>query len=202
MSQGPLTKVKAAKAAEICQHFDLKEEARPLLCDSLTPREFLDALLANRQYQAAIPFVAHALPQREAVWWGCLCLRHVSKVPLPPAEEAACKAAVQWVLEPTEENRRAAKAPGQAAGMGTPAGTLALAACWTGGSLSPPNLPTVPPSPFMTAKGVAGAVLLAGTKADPPTIPDTQRLFVELGIDVAAGRATWPEIPKRPRGQG
>ena len=44
--------------------------------------------------------------------------------------------------------------------------------------------------------------LLAGTKADPPTIPDTQRLFVELGIDVAAGRATWPEIPKRPRGQG
>src|ERR1700693_4596004 len=105
MTDGPLTKVNAAKAAEVCEHFDLKEEARPFLQPGATPRAFLDALLANRQYQAAISFVAHALPQREAVWWGCLCLRHVRPAPLPAAEEAACRAAVQWVLEPTEKNR-------------------------------------------------------------------------------------------------
>jgi hypothetical protein len=197
MNPEPLKQVNATKATEVCRQFELKEEARPLLGDGLTPREFLDALLADRQYQAAIPFVAHALPQREAVWWGCLCLRHVSGPGLPPAEEAACKAAVQWVLEPTEERRRQARAPGDAVGVGKPAGALALAASWTGGSLSPPNLPAVPPSPFMTAKAVAGAVLLAAAKADPPRITDTQRLFVELGIDVAAGRARWPETRTR-----
>jgi hypothetical protein len=201
MSREPLTKVKAARAAEICQHFELKEEARPLLAPDATPREFLDALLAGRQFQAAIAFVAHALPQREAVWWGCLCLRHACPAPLPPKEEEACKAAVQWVLEPTEENRRRARGPGEAAGVGTPAGALALAASWTGGSLSPPNLPPVPPSPYMTAKGVVGAVLLAATKGDPAKIVDTQRLFVELGIDLASGRVQWPEIKKRTPGK-
>jgi hypothetical protein len=201
MNRGPLTKVKAAKAAEICRQFELKEEARPLLQDRLTPREFLDALLAERQYQAAIPFVAHALPAREAIWWGCLCLRHVTKAPLPPPEEAACRAAVQWVLEPTEENRREALAPGQAAGVGTPAGALALAASWTGGSLSPPNLPPVPPSPSMPAKGVAGAVLLAAAKAEPTRIADTQRLFVELGMELAEGRVVCPEARKKTPGR-
>ena len=117
--------------------------------------------------------------------------------PLPAAEEAACKAAVQWVLEPTEKNRDGAKMPGEAAGVGTAAGALALAASWTGGSLAPANLPAVPPSPFMTAKGVAGAVLLAAIKADPPRITDTQRLFVELGIEVAQGRVLWPEIKNK-----
>jgi hypothetical protein len=202
MTDGPLTKVQATKAAEVCQHLDLKEEARPLLQPNLTPRDFLDALLAKRQYQAAIPFVAHALPQREAVWWGCLCLRHVSKAALPPAEDAAFKAAVQWVLQPTEENRGGAKGAGEVAGVGVPAGALALAASWTGGSLAPANLPAVPPSPFMTAKGVAGAVLLAATKADPTKIADTQRLFVELGIDVAQGHVLWPEIKNKTPSKG
>jgi hypothetical protein len=201
MGEGPLTKVQAARAADICQHFDLKEEARPLLQDAPPPRAFLDALLANRQYQSAIAFVAHAVPQREAIWWGCLCLRHVSRAPLPPVEEVAYKAAVQWVLEPTEKNRSAAQAPGEAAGVGTPAGALALAACWTGGSLAPPNLPAVPPSPFMTAKGVAGAVLLAATRGEPARIADTQRLFVELGIDVAQGRVLWPEVKNQTSSQ-
>jgi hypothetical protein len=197
MGQTTLTKVKATKAAEVCQHFDLKEEARPLLRHGLSPREFVDALLANRQYQAAIHFMAHALPAREAVWWGCLCLEHVRRDKWVDDEKAAAKAAVQWVLDPSEENRQAAKAPGDAAGPGTPAGSLALAASWTGGSLAAANLPPVPPGPFLPAKGVAGAVALAAVKGDPLKIADTQRLFVELGITVAEGRVVWPELKKK-----
>jgi hypothetical protein len=196
MSQGALTKVKAARAAELCRHFDLKEEARPLLHDELSPGEFIDLLLANKQYAAAIGFVAHALPPREAVWWGCLCLWHAAGPNLPPVDETACKAAVQWVLEPTEDYRKAAQVPGEKAGFGTPAGGLAMAATWTGGSLAPPGAPAVPPGPFMPAKAVAGAVLLAALKVDPVKILDTQRLFVELGVGVAEGRFTWPEIKR------
>lgn len=201
MSQVPLPKVKAGKAAEIYQHFNLKEETRPLLRDGSTPREFIEVLLAQRLFAAGIEFLAHALPPREAIWWGCLCLRHAGGPQLPPPEQAAAKAAAQWVLDPKEENRAAAQAPAEAAGIGTPAGALAHAARWTGGSLSPPDLPAVPPGPFMPAKAVAGSILLAAAKADPVKIADNQRLFLELGVGVAEGRFTWPEGEEKPSGR-
>src|SRR5262249_2510386 len=159
----------------------------PLLRDGLSPRAFIELLLARKKYAAAISFVAHALPPREAVWWGCLCLRHTGGPRLAPPEEAACKAAAKWVLEPTEDNRNAAQAPAEKAGMGTAAGGLAMAATWTGGSLAPPNAPAVPPGPFLPAQAVAGAVLLAAAKTEPVKIADTQRLFIELGVGVAEG---------------
>jgi hypothetical protein len=204
MPQAPLTRVKATSAAEVCQHFALKEEARPLLQGHQTPRDFLEVLLANKRYTAAIDFLAHALPPREAIWWGCLCLQQVSRSHLSPVEVAAFKTTVQWVLDPTEEHRCAAQAPGTTAGLGSPAGGLAMATTWTGGSLAPPNsdprVPPVPPGPFLPAKVVAGAVLLAAVKGEPARIADTQRLFVELGIGVAEGRFTWPEVEQKPRG--
>jgi hypothetical protein len=209
MLQAPLTKVKAAKAAEVCRNFTLKEETRPLLTEDQTPRGFLEALLANKRYAAAIDFVAHALPPREAIWWGCLCLQHAKGSSLAPLETAAFKAAVAWVLEPIEENRRAARAPGEAAGAGNPAGGLAMAAAWTGGSLAPPSAPNpnpkvpapppVPPGPFLPAKAVAGSILLASVKSEPAKIADTQRLFVEMGIGVAEGRFVWPEVKPKPQ---
>jgi len=197
MSQGQLTKVKAVKAAEVCRHFELKEETRSVLRDGLSPREFVDALLANKHYPAAIQFLAHALPHREAILWGCLCLEHATGDGWPDVEKAACKAAVQWVLDPSEENRQATKAPADAAGVSAPAGALAMAVSWTGGSMTADNLPPVPPGPSLPAKGVAGAVALAAVKADATKIADTQRRFVELGIAVAEGKVVWPELKKK-----
>jgi hypothetical protein len=206
MVQGPLAKVKAATAAEVCKNFDLKVEARPFLRDRQSPREFLEALVANKRYAPAIDFLAHALPPREAIWWGCLCMQRVGVSKLSPVEAAACKAAATWVLDPTEENRQAAKAPAESATLSAPAGALAMAATWTGGSLAPPSTssnpkvpppPPVPPGPFVPAKVVAGAILLASVKGDPARIADTQRSFVELGFGVAEGRFVWPDVPKR-----
>ena len=206
MAAAALQKVTARSAAEVCRNFDLKEEARPLLRDGQTPREFLDALVANRKFAPAIDFLAHALPPREAIWWGCLCVQQAAGSRLSPPEASACKAAAAWVLDPTEENRQAAKAPADAATLRTPAGGLAMATAWTGGSLAPPMAnanpkvpppPPVPPGPYVPAKVVAGAILLAAVKGDPTRIADTQRTFVELGIGVAEGRFVWPEVPRR-----
>jgi hypothetical protein len=147
-----MNKFTSTKANEICRHFDFQEEARPLLREIMTPREFLDALVHNRQYQIAVQFLAHALPAREAVWWAGLCMEHVFREKWKPEDKAACKAAVQWVLDPSEENRQATKAPAEAAGLGSPAGSLAMAASWTGGSLSPADLPPVPPDPHLPPK--------------------------------------------------
>jgi hypothetical protein len=144
MNNQPTVMSQPVTAAHICAHFNLEEETEPLLRDGMGPREFVEALLANKQYAAGIDFMAHALPSREAVWWGCLCLQHACGSSLSTKDKAAAKAALQWVLQPNEENRAAAKAPAEAAGPASPAGALARAAHWTGGSLGPPNGPPVP----------------------------------------------------------
>ncbi len=188
MTDKPLVKVTPATAAEICDRFDLMKEARVLLGDQMAPREFVEALVAGKQYITGIDFMAHALPPREAIWWGCLCLQQVSGNNMSPVDKAACRAAVQWVLAPSEENRAAAAAPAQTAGPISAAGSLAAAAAQTGGNIAPPGAPPMAPGPFAPAKAVAGAVKLASTKAAPTKIVETHRLFVELGIGVAEGR--------------
>jgi len=190
MCNQPLVKIQAVTAAEVCACFDLGEKVRPLLRDGLGPREFLEALVGNKQYAAGIDFLAHALPAREAIWWGCLCAQHACGNNLSPTDKAACLAAARWVMQPNEQNRAAAKAPGEAAKAPSPAGALAMAVSLTGGSLGPPNLPPVPPPPFAWAVYVATAVKFAAIRVEPAKIAETQRLFVELGIGLAEGRYT------------
>jgi hypothetical protein len=185
MKGSPPNEISAAPAAEICARFELDDAARPLLHDGMGSREFIEALLANNLCVAGIDFLARALPARKAVWWGCLCLQHACGSDLGPADKAAATAAVLWVLQPTEENRAAAKVPAEKAGHASPAGALAKAANWTGGSLGPPDMPPVPPGPFMPAMAVATGVKFAAVKVEPAKIAGTQRLFVELGIGLA-----------------
>jgi hypothetical protein len=191
----PFAKIKVPTAAEICARFEFRQEVQPLLRDGMAPREFVDALAANRQYLAGIDFIAHGLPAREAIWWGCLCLQHAIGNNLSALDKAACRAAVKWVLEPTEEERLAAKEPAEKAGQGSPAGALAAASYQTEDPLSQDDLDHEPS--FAPAKSVTGAIKIASTKADASRIVDTHRLFLELGIGVAEGRFRWPDIDKK-----
>jgi hypothetical protein len=177
-------KIEAPTAAEVCARFVLEKQALQLLRNGMAPGKFVEALVANKHYAVAIDFMAHALPTREAVWWGCLCLQHASAGNLSPEDKIACKAAVQWVMQPTEENRAAARAPAEATGPASPSGSLAAAANQTGGTVALPVAPVL----FASANSVAMAVKLASVKVDPAKIADTQRLFVELGVGVAEGR--------------
>jgi hypothetical protein len=187
MGSKPLVRATAATAAEVCARFNIKKEALALLREGMGPREFVDALVASKQYVTGIDFMAHAMPARDAIWWGCLCLQHACGDSLLPADKAAARAAVQWIMQPSEENRAAALAPAQAAGSASPAGGLAMAVYQTGGNIAPPKAPPAPPPPFASAKAVAGAIKLACTKADPAKLIETQRLFLDLGVRMAEG---------------
>jgi hypothetical protein len=187
-SSPPLAKVEAATAAEVCARFHLDKDAQQLLRPEMSPRAFLDILLEKKQFIAGIDFIAHALPARESIWWGCLCVQHTCGEKLEPWERIACKMAVEWVRQPNEANRAAAQRPAEVLGPTSPAGALAAAANQTGGSLLPPNMPPVPPGPFAPAKSVALAVKVASTKGDALRMQATQRSLVELGIGVAEGR--------------
>lgn len=194
MPNAPLVKIKAATAAEVCTTFTLDAEALPLLKNGMPPRDFLEALLAQKQYVAAIDFLAHALAPRDSIWWGCLCLQHALGSTLSDADKAACKAAVRWILAPTEENRATAGAPAEVAGPATPSGGLASAAFRTGGSIAPPKYPPIPPKPFAPAKAVSLSVKLSSTKAEPARISETKKLYVEMGMALAEGRFSHTDI--------
>ena len=159
-----------------------------MLRDEQTPLEFLDALIAHERFADAIHFLAHAIPKREAVWWGCLCVKLAGGENLSPKELAALTAAVRWALRPEEEYRAAAKEPAKAAGLEVPAGNLAPAVSFSGGSLTPPGLPEVPPNPAMTAQCVAGAIKLAAATAPPDQAKRIFHRFLALGIGIASGK--------------
>jgi hypothetical protein len=188
VSNVPLVKIEARTAAEICAHFLVSKEARALLRDGMGPAEFIKALLTNKQYVVAIDFLAHALPQREAVWWGCLCFQHACGSAMSAPDKGAATAAVHWVLKPGDSTRGAAKVQAEAAGPASVAGALAMAAYQTGPGFVSPGGPPIAAPPFATATSVANAIKLACTKSEPARIIQTQKSFVELGIGVAAGR--------------
>ena len=188
MSNAPLVKIEAGTAAEICARFLSSTEARALLSDGMGPGPFIEALMANKQYIAGIDFLAHALPPREAVWWGCLCFQHACGHAMSAPDKGAATAAVQWVLQASDNTRSAAKLQGESAGPASVAGALAMAAYQTGPGFASSGGPPISPPPFGTAKSVANAVKLACTKSDPARIIETQKSFLELGIGVASGR--------------
>ena len=161
-------KIQASTAAEVCAHVHLMSDARKLLGDGMGPREFLNVLIENKRYLDGIDFLAQALPPREGIWWGCLCMQHALGDALSPPDRAAAVAAVRWVMEPSPENRTAAKAPAGACDPMSPAGALAGAAAGAG------------------AKSVARAVKIASLKSE--NAAQAQRSYLELGVEIAEGK--------------
>jgi len=188
VNDSPLVNFTAATASEICARLYLDKAALGLLRPGVSPRGFVDALVENKQYLAAIDFIAHALPSREAIWWGCLSLQRTCGDKLEPWERRAFRIAVQWVLQPDENTRAAAKEPADVLGPASAAGSLAAAASQTGGSVGPPEGPPIPPSPFAPARAVAIAIKVASAKCPPPEIQGTQRALIDLGMAIAEGR--------------
>ncbi len=140
-----------------------------------------------------------ALPKREAVWWACLVAAEATPPEPSSKAAAALEAAQAWVIDPTDEKRRAAFPAAQAAGMGTPVGCAAAAAYFSGGSLAPPDLPVVAPPEDVTGKMVANALILAAVIKQPEKAAEKQAAFLRIGREVAEGQRPWPRsAPERP----
>lgn len=186
-----LTKIAFQKAGEVCGRFELSDAARPLLRGDHTPAQFLDALIAKNCLHDAAGLLAHALPKQEAVWWACQCVRSTAGQNPPPKALEALAATEKWAAEPTDANRRAAMAAGEAADLATPAGCAAMAAFLSGGSMGPTNVAEIPPAENLCGKAVTGAVVLATVVTSPEKGPERLRAFVDHGLQIASGGKTW-----------
>jgi hypothetical protein len=176
---------------QICSAAELDEPAMKLAETNPEPRAFIDQLVADEQFPDAVKFLAHSLPRREAVWWAWVVARKFAGPTPKPPIKASIDATERWIVQPTDENRRAAMAAAQTAEFGTPAGCAGLAAFLSSGSMVPANLPEVPPGEYMTAKAVTGGVCIAAVAKEPEKAPDHFKEYITLGLEVAERTKLW-----------
>jgi hypothetical protein len=187
---GPSAQINS-KTGAISTVAELGEEAMALLRPDLHPLDFVALLMEQALFGDAVRFIAHALPKREAVWWGWVCARRAAGENPQPKIKAALDATERWIAQPNDDNRRLAMAAAQKAELGTAAGCAGLAAFFSGGSLAPPDAPPVPPGEFLTAKAVSGAVIFAAVSKEPEKAPERFRSFVAQGVEVTNRVKLW-----------
>ncbi len=129
-------------------------EARP---GDESPLDFLRRLIARPHRFDAITYAAFLLPRREAVWWGCQCVRALAG----SRPDDALAAAEAWVRDPDERTRRAALAIWEGGDRRSPTAWLAMAAGQSGGNVAPEGAPPQLPPPYMTAVAVKAGIILA-----------------------------------------
>jgi hypothetical protein len=147
------------------------------------PLDFARKLLARARRFDAIIYTACLLPRREAVWWGCQCVRalHGNKA------DDALLAAEAWVRAPEEEQRRAALQIAASMDTGVATTWLARAAGYSGGSVAAEDSAPVRPSPDATAINLKAAVILAIVEHPMTAALAWTKACVDAGIRFAEG---------------
>lgn len=187
MSAPALSKLSARPLDEVAPRLDLPAEAGALLSGQADVPAAIAALAGAGFLVEASRMVAHALPRRESVWWACMCATHTAPPGLGEADARARDLAEEWVRRQTDEVRRAAMAEAERAGFGSPEAWAAVAAFWSGDSMSPLGQPLVPPAPHLAGTAVAGSVALAAVRGDPSRQKARLMRFLEGARDIAAG---------------
>ena len=121
MADDRLIKISGRTPEAVCERFDISDEAKALLQPGMTAERFLAELTEAGHFSDAAFFLAHALPKREAVWWGCLSVRSAGEDALGPDSTRVLNAAALWVRDPSDANRRAAMQAAQETGLDQPA---------------------------------------------------------------------------------
>jgi hypothetical protein len=153
-----------------------------------SPLDVIGELAASDGPERAVTLCAYVLPRREAVWWGCQCLRKV--FPSVGAEEKMMlEAAEAWVREPEEERRRKALTRGNQGDGRSPAAWVALAAGWSGGNVSSAEAGAVPAPPDLTARAIRVAVLSSLARVGARERAATLTACVEMGLNLLRGPA-------------
>jgi hypothetical protein len=183
-------------AVEIAEQLELAGEPAAIAKTVATGSELVAALAAAEMFAKAVRVQAHLLPKRLAVWWGVCAVRDLALADFPETEIAAVDAAAQWAIDPAESRRRDAEAAAGATKYSGPGSWLAMAAFWSGGSLSAPHLPEVPPDDKLTGQGVTNSLMIAATYQAPLEAKNRYRAMLATAKKIASGEIPLPEAEK------
>jgi hypothetical protein len=183
---------------ELADEIGLGEDAMTLL-KGLAPGTSADAAVAAldsvQLHRDAVLLQARILENRRSVWWAVVCARRALGDKVRLDDSAALKAAEQWVIDPSEANRRAAEIAARERKFEGPAAFAAMAVFWSGDNLAPEGLPKVDVPVGLAARGVAAALLMAAPIPDPLRIPAALSEYLATGRSIARGESPWPPQP-------
>lgn len=184
-----MARLRFATAVEVFEAFPRVSEDIKAKPSPEAPPTFMRTLAAGETPEDAVTFCAYALGRREAVWWGCQSVRSIEGIG-EGEEDSFLRAAEDWVKSPEEEQRRFALQ----LGIGnddkrTPGTWLALAAGWSGGSMSPVENAAVAPPPYLTALGVRSAILIALARVNVKERARRLAACVDSGLRMMQGDA-------------
>ena len=182
------SRIRFADASDVFAAFPRLETLAARPAGPTEPLAHARDLIASPRPVGALVFLAHVLPRREAVWWGCQCVEAILG---DAARDEGFGLATQWVRDPSEELRRQALAFWEANSKYTPTPFptpyLVRAVAFSGGSLlAPDQLPT-PSAPDDCALSVNAAIVMATTSVSPVLILPWMRACAEAGVAFAAG---------------
>ena len=137
-------------------------------------------------------YLAYALPEREAVWWGCMCVLHVTADAMPAEQRHALAVSEAWVRRPDAGKQREALSAAKAAGDGSAASFVARGVF---------RARLDRPENTRTGRVIDNAVRHAALSAHPAETAARLRRFVASGHEIAAGGAGRLPIDIRPAGR-
>ncbi|MBO1326506.1 hypothetical protein K2X14_15180 [Acetobacter sp. TBRC 12305] len=183
------SKLAGANLPDVLELSGMADEIAASAIRADTLEQVLSALVASGRAAEAARLLAYALPRREAVWWACMCARHSAPATLPEATLAARSLTENWVRQPDEDTGRQAMEAARKAGLQSPESWAALAAFWSGASITPPRTPPVPPAAHLAGTAVASAVALAAVRGNAEKRDTRLTFFLRSAQDIATGGA-------------
>jgi hypothetical protein len=182
-------RIRFTTAAQVAEAFPGAASELGELPEGTSPLDHLAQLATRENSTAAIVFAALALPKRESDWWGCVALRGIANQTggLDERTREGLRLAEAWVRNPEEDERRAAGLYAESQYFEGAGAWIALAAFTTSGSLASAGLQAVPPSPEISGKCVATAVMQAARHPDARQRAANLRAAVESARDFASG---------------
>jgi hypothetical protein len=177
------TRVKWTEASQVADLLawpdDLGEHAR------MAPEAYFAKLRGDGRLNDAVFFLGQALPRYETVTWAARVVRDLRQPILKPGPEAnALRATLLWVQDPSDTRRRTAFEAADKVRNAGPERLVALAAYFSGGSITPVDAPPVQAPREAAGRFAAGAALLAAISA-----PDRDAALSEV-LDKGAAMAS------------
>jgi hypothetical protein len=171
---------------EISEISDLSGGARALVRDDSTPSSYLDSLEKQELFQDAIRFLAHKLPTGAGVKWAAACARELRAPDSKEQKDEPLDAVDQWIKTPGDPTRWAAKEAADKAETTGPSNLAALAVFLSGGSVSPPGGPEIPPPEYAAQKLIAGSVVVAVVSHEPQNAAERYKHALKMGKEMDA----------------
>lgn len=119
--------------------------------------DFLRVLRLGDTPEEAVSFMAFALAPRHAVWWGHECLKAAPDL-MTDQDREMLDLVAGWVAEPGDDTRYAALDAAMKVDVHGPGVWVALAAGWSGGSMSGRGLPPVAPPASATGQALNAGI--------------------------------------------